>query len=208
MTDLLADFCWLRGRGRAHGRVGVVSDFRTALSTCAGGLCSCSSSTCRKDQLMFMKTREAILLIRRDIEMTAEHDYGPVLSNDWATSIVLKGKHTFEDGGLATSIVGRIRQALIDGWDALVDVTYVQKLITSAEENVRSSWARICRGIYKSLPNNKRLQSDITLSSGLHPVSSVAALGDGTHVVSVCGGMVRILNITALLTVLSLGDGK
>ncbi len=140
--------------------------------------------------------------------MTAEHDYEPVLSNDWVTSFALKGRRTFPDAGLATSIAGRIRQALINGWYALIDVTYVQKLITSTEENVRCSWARICRGFYKSLPNNKRLLSDITLSSGLHPVSSVAALGDGTHVVSVCGAMVRILNISTLQTVLSLGDGE
>ncbi len=32
MTDLLADFCWLRGRGRARGRGGVVLDCRLALS--------------------------------------------------------------------------------------------------------------------------------------------------------------------------------
>ncbi len=205
MVGLLTDFCWIRGRGAAHGRVGVLLDFKMALSACTGGTCT------YKYPSISAKIRESISLIWRVLQLAPEAAF-------WSTPTGDEGLLDERSAGecargicdceLAIHILGQLHQALIDGWDAKVDVVCVQKLMRSIEKNTRQGWLRARNGCFQHLPNDKRLFNVFTVGRGESPVRCVAALGDGTHVVSVCRGIVRIHNFITSETVLSFGNGE
>lgn len=176
VLGVLTNFSWLRGRTAKDGRASAVSDCTYALDSREPGF----------GLLLTGETETTIRLLRQTLMRVGE------------------GVSTDFDGTLGGSLV-QMAQVSSDGRGVGLDACLVEKLSRSVGNEVFGPWLKPVFGCARVSANDRKVSVEATVGSG-ERVLSIAALGDGVHVVSgSVDGVVRVHESVDLLeTVLPL----